>query len=193
MGNSKELTSLSVFPSLFLRLCPSVSLSLSLSLSLSPFWKSLTKIDIGLRCWSEYLPAVLCERETVRPWVCFEFWRQELQEENLFFYIKAAGSRQPVIFGSHFVWGKNNGGHKSRPRKTTINRGKRHFLDSVWAVKLFAQLTELSWSDVRDTCVSSRHFSSRKKAQKITEYRDTPPLITFWKSERPKADLNLPR
>ena len=30
--------------------------------------------------------------------------------------------------------------------------------------------------DVRDTCASNRHFFSRKKAQKITEYRDTAPL-----------------
>ena len=32
-------------------------------------------------------------------------------------------------------------------------------------------------SDVRDTCASKRHFFARaKKAQKITEYRDTAPL-----------------
>ena len=59
---------------------------------------------------------------------------------------------------------------------TRKDRGKPHFLDSAWPVKLFARLTELSWCDVRDTCVNSRHFSSRKKAQKITEYRDTAPL-----------------
>ena len=37
--------------------------------------------------------------------------------------------------------GKNNGGHKVRPRKKTIARGKGHFLDSAGAVKLFARLT----------------------------------------------------
>ena len=60
---------------------------------------------------------------------------------------------------------------------TRQGRGKRRFLDSAWAVKVFARLTELSWSDVRDTCVSSRHFFLARKAQKITEYRDTAPLI----------------
>ena len=57
---------------------------------------------------------------------------------------------------------------KGSPRKTTFSGGKRHLRDSTWAVKLFAWLTELSWSDVCDTCASSRHFYSRKKAQKIT-------------------------
>ena len=55
----------------------------------------------------------------------------------------------------------------------TIAREKRHLLDSAWTVKLFARLIDLSWSDVRDTCASSRHFLL---AQKITEYRDTAPL-----------------
>ena len=60
---------------------------------------------------------------------------------------------------------------------TRQDRGKRHLLDSAWAAKLFAQTTELSWSDVRDTSASSRHFLLvQKKAQKITEYRDTAPF-----------------
>ena len=62
--------------------------------------------------------------------------------------------------------GKNNGG-------TREGRGKRHFLeendfllDSSWVVKLFARLTELSWSDVPDTCASSRHFLLARKSAK---------------------------
>ena len=62
--------------------------------------------------------------------------------------------------------GKNNGGHKARPRRTTVARGKRHFLDWAWQVKLFARLTELSWCDVRDTCVSSRLFFLAQKSAK---------------------------
>ena len=61
--------------------------------------------------------------------------------------------------------------------KPTFSWGKRFLLDSSQAVKLFAWLTELSWSDVSDTCSSIRAiFHSRKKAQHITEYRDTAPL-----------------
>ena len=61
---------------------------------------------------------------------------------------------------------------------TRQGRGKRYLPDLAWAVKLFARLTELSWSDVRDICASSRHcLLAQKKAQKITEYRDTAPLI----------------
>ena len=57
---------------------------------------------------------------------------------------------------------------------TRQGRGKRYLLDLAWAVKLFARLTELSWSDVRDICASCRHcLLAQKKAQKITEYRDT--------------------
>ena len=44
-------------------------------------------------------------------------------------------------FWQPFFVGKNNGGHKVRPRKKTIARAKRHFLDSAGAVKLFARLT----------------------------------------------------
>ena len=40
---------------------------------------------------------------------------------------------------------------------------KRLFVDSSWAAKLSARLTELSWPDA--TCASSRHFFSRKKKQ----------------------------
>ena len=52
------------------------------------------------------------------------------------------------------------------------DRGKRHLLESAWTAKLFARLTELSWSDV---CASSRHFRSckKKKRKKIIKYRDT--------------------
>ena len=69
-------------------------------------------------------------------------------------------------FWQPFCVGKNNGSHKARPRKTTIARRKRLFLDSSWAVKLFAGLTKLSWSGVRDTCVSSRHFFLAQKSAK---------------------------
>ena len=48
----------------------------------------------------------------------------------------------------------------------TVARGKRHFLDSAWPVKLFTRLTELSWCDIRNTCVSSRHFPWAKKKRK---------------------------
>ena len=76
-------------------------------------------------------------------------------------------------FWQQFCVGENNGGHKARPWKTTICQGKQQ----AWAVKLFARLTELSWSDVRDTCASSRHyFLAQKSTKKITEYRDTAPL-----------------
>ena len=67
-------------------------------------------------------------------------------------------------FWQQFCVGENNGGHKARLRKTTIARGKRHLRDSAFAVKLFARLTELLWSDVRDTCVSSRHFLPAQKS-----------------------------
>ena len=43
------------------------------------------------------------------------------------------------------------------------DRGKWHLLDSSWAAKLFARQTELSWTDVRETSVNSRHFFSRKR------------------------------
>ena len=60
---------------------------------------------------------------------------------------------------------------------TRQGRGKRYLLDSAWVVKLFARLTKLSWSDVRDICVISRHcLLAQKKRKKITEYRDTAPF-----------------
>ena len=80
-------------------------------------------------------------------------------------------------FWQPFCVGKNNGGRKARPRKTTIPRGRRQLLDSAWPEKLFARLTELSWSDVRDTYPSSRRFLLvQKSAKKITENRDTASL-----------------
>ena len=75
--------------------------------------------------------------------------------------------------------GKNNGGHKARPQKTTIARGKLHLLDSAGAVKLFARLTELM-SETLARAVAI--FCSRKKAQKITEYRDTASLKCYHRS-----------
>ena len=72
-----------------------------------------------------------------------------------------------VIFGSHFVWGKIMAATRQGRGKRHFPRGNRHFLDSAWAVKVFARLTELSLSDVRDTCASSRHFLlAQKKALK---------------------------
>ena len=41
-------------------------------------------------------------------------------------------------FWQPFCAGKNNGGHKARLQKTNIARGKRHFLDSAWPVKVLA-------------------------------------------------------
>ena len=46
---------------------------------------------------------------------------------------------------------------------TRQDRGKRHLLDQSWPAKLFAHLTELSWSDVCDNCWSSRSFFARAK------------------------------
>ena len=69
-------------------------------------------------------------------------------------------------FWQPFCVGKNNGGHKARPRKTTIARTKRRLLNSAWAAKLFARLTELACSDVRDTCASSHHFLLTQKKRK---------------------------
>ena len=68
-------------------------------------------------------------------------------------------------FWQPFCVGKN-GGRKARPRKTTIARAKRRLLDSAWAAKLLARLTELAWSDVRDTCASGRHFLLAQKKRK---------------------------
>ena len=74
------------------------------------------------------------------------------------------------FFFSHFVWGKIMA-------VTRQGRGKRHLLDSSWAAKLFGHLTELSWSDVRDTCASSHHFFlAQKKRKKFTECQYTDPL-----------------
>ena len=74
-------------------------------------------------------------------------------------------------------------GHRKRlSRKTTFSRlslrgeavraadraffVKKFFENADVSPFGFFRATELSRSDVRDTCVSSRHFSSRKKAQK---------------------------
>ena len=54
---------------------------------------------------------------------------------------------------------------------TRQDRGEWHLLGSAWAAELFAQLAKLSWSDVRDTCESSRYFSLTQKSAKITEYK----------------------
>ena len=73
-------------------------------------------------------------------------------------------------FFSQFCVGENNGGSQVRLRKQNL-------LDSAWAAKLFTRLTELSRSDVRETCASSHHFSlAQKNPQKITELRDTATL-----------------
>ena len=53
---------------------------------------------------------------------------------------------------------------------TREGREKRHLIDLSWAVKLFARLTELSWSDVGDTLREQSPVYTRAK---ITEYRDT--------------------
>ena len=52
---------------------------------------------------------------------------------------------------------------------TRQGNGKRHLLDSAWAAKLFAWLSKLLQSDVRD------EQSPFSLAQEITEYRDTAP------------------
>ena len=62
---------------------------------------------------------------------------------------------------------------------TGQSRGKRHLLDSVWAVKLFARLTELMSTTLAQAAAI---FCSRKRAQKITEYRDTAPLAKNFES-----------
>ena len=80
-------------------------------------------------------------------------------------------------FWQPFYVGKNNGGHKARPRKTTIARGKLHLLDSAGAVKLFARLTELMSATLARAVAT---FARAKRAQKITEYRDTASLNETW-------------
>ena len=71
------------------------------------------------------------------------------------------------------------------------DRVKRHLLYSAWATKLFALLTELSWSDVCDTYASGRHFSlMQKKRKAITEYHDTAPL-NMKEGRAAEQDLNL--
>ena len=63
-----------------------------------------------------------------------------------------------IIFVSHFVGGENDGGHKARLRKTVLAQ-----------LSLGPEATrqiELSWSDVRDTCMSSRHFRPCAKSAK---------------------------
>ena len=91
--------------------------------------------------------------------------------------IKAAVSRSSVSFWQPFCAGKIMAAVRQGRGKRQLIEKKRHLLDSTWPVKLFVRLIELSWSDVHGTCASSHHFCSRKKAQKITEYRDTAPLI----------------
>ena len=80
------------------------------------------------------------------------------------------------FFGSHFVWGKIMAAVRQGRGKRQLFKKKRHLLDSAWPVKLLARLIELSWSDVRDTCASSRRFLLAQKSAKITEYRDPAPL-----------------
>ena len=106
------------------------------------------------------------------------FFLRRFVQLNLFLQRSWSGSVTIIgDFWQPFCVGKNNGGHKARTRKMTIAREKRHLLDSAWAGKLFARLTELSESDINDTCASSRHFLlAQKKAQKITENCDTAPL-----------------
>ena len=74
--------------------------------------------------------------------------------------------RFQVIYGSHFVWAKNNGGNvnKARPRENDNFSRKRHMLDSVGAVKLFARLTELMSATLGRAVAI---FCSPKKAQTI--------------------------
>ena len=79
--------------------------------------------------------------------------------------LKAAVSRKSVIFCSHFVWEKIMAATRQGCGKRQL-QGKWHLNESAWAVKLFARLTELWSSDVRDTCAISRHFLLVQKAQK---------------------------
>ena len=88
---------------------------------------------------------------------------------DLFNYSEFRLSGSVTIIGDFwqpFCVGKNNGGQKARPRKTTVARGKRHFLDSAWPVKLFARLNELSWCDVRDTPGEQSPFFLAQKMRK---------------------------
>ena len=59
-------------------------------------------------------------------------------------------------FWQPFCVGKNNGGHKGRPRKTTKMTFAAHGLGSE-AVRAADR------ADIRDTCASSSHFFARAK------------------------------
>ena len=65
-------------------------------------------------------------------------------------------------FFSHFVGG-GGGGIMAATRQ---DRGKRHLLGLILADEAVRGLTELSWSDVRCTCASSRHFLLTQRKRK---------------------------
>ena len=95
------------------------------------------------------------------PWKCDRqihiYWLETLKRQC---------HDNPWFLAAILCW-ENNGGHKARPQKTTISQGKQHFLDSAWAVKLFARPSKLSWSDVLDTLrKESALFPRANKAQK---------------------------
>ena len=74
--------------------------------------------------------------------------------------------------------GKNNGGHKAGPQKTTIARGKMTFARLSWggeAVRAADRAVMVQC--LRHLREQSPLFARAKQAQKITEYRDTAPLM----------------
>ena len=83
------------------------------------------------------------------------------------------------FFGSHFVWGKIMAA-------TGQGRGKRQLLEEndIFSTQLGRWSCSRGWPSCHGLMSATLAwavaiFSSRKKAQKITEYRDTAPLIIW--------------
>ena len=118
---------------------------------------------IASTCWKQEMHGL---NNILRFWKTIQTWQTSLKRQ----------CHDNRWFLAAILFGESNGCHKARPQQTTIARGKRHLHDSAWTLKLFIRLTEMSWSDVRDTCVSSRHFCPRKKKRKISLNIMTLPL-----------------
>ena len=92
-------------------------------------------------------------------------------------------------FLAAILCGKNNGGHKARPQKTTISRGKMTFARFSWGGEAARAADRAVMVQCpRHLREQSPFFARAKKAQEITEYRDTAPLINIkllhWQASR---------
>ena len=83
------------------------------------------------------------------------------------------------FFWQPFCVGKNNGGHKARPRKTTIARG--NYICSTQLGRWSCSRDWPSWCP-RHLREQLPFFARAKKAQKNTEYRDTASLKCYHRS-----------